>query len=906
MTNSWSYIITHYDSASSWAPTVITEDMISTPLYTDVGSGEVPSAKMILSADKGKYIKSGAGGPQIKQFDRIRIFVDDGETTTKYDKVFDVMKVIPVKTKTQGTRIQLILTGIEQWLYKVNYAKTHFPGTPFKVFKDIGDLYNANKGSLMPTLQLHDNKSANQLPDYIHSIYDYGLNEDTCYARMMDVIDKLGGSGDSGGVLDFFDVRFIHSTVNVVAMDAFVRSSGATPNPVIITDSNTINVGEQEGGIEAFTGTVINAWGANNQGSIPMGFCKFKSRQERFPKTGTSFFAEYVNEIAYKSGSIVTKFVTGVKRVYQANVDTSQTPPHANWTELTPATYYGDTIRYSDFTDEAVTEWKNCGSSPSSLLGKAITGPGFWDANVVVKDDSAGTTHTFRTWVDFFTTTDNYSAFWKYSGSPNGIYRGTRVLVVPTAQGAFVGNDKFGNSFTNAVAEFDGEDWFVRYPAVEGMMVSSLSDGHVFRFTSGAWTAITSSDNGSDCYHYYDTLGSADSAILNRDTGAEFTGNNNGSAVKVTYSWDPGQAVINAIGQTRVNANYYAVGAWLNFRFPFPPNTYNGITRKIGELYGGALQVSGVPDVDKEPATLEMQNMDLTHDGFRGFNAGNSSEDLGPIASIDFFMRILFQANIGLGFTSDAATLAVFGGPANYKMRCYLFDINDNVVYQDFVIFFNNEYQAVSLPLSGFQVYRGRKPVAITLIDMLVKPKELDAQETFEWRHVKQISFQTQESYDEFGRYGPISGRYTGNGSIIVPTAVTCKMELSIDAFRFTKPLLVNSGQDNSRDIEPDFLQKPEIGNYDQLKADVAAELEKSKFQRVEYDIMTTGRNDIKFGDSFLLKDSEIVPTFSPTQPGEDSTTIRLVAKKVEYSITKPVEGKGGFLRTIYGVRRFV
>ena len=32
---------------------------------------------------------------------------------------------------------------------------------------------------------------------------------------------------------------------------------------------------------------------------------------------------------------------------------------------------------------------------------------------------------------------------------------------------------------------------------------------------------------------------------------------------------------------------------------------------------------------------------------------------------------------------------------------------------------------------------------------------------------------------------------------------------------------------------------------------------------------------------------------------------VTLVAKRIEYSITKPVDGKGGFLRKILGVKRF-
>ena len=51
------------------------------------------------------------------------------------------------------------------------------------------------------------------------------------------------------------------------------------------------------------------------------------------------------------------------------------------------------------------------------------------------------------------------------------------------------------------------------------------------------------------------------------------------------------------------------------------------------------------------------------------------------------------------------------------------------------------------------------------------------------------------------------------------------------------------------------------------------------------------------------LADSEIVPAF--TDPTESAGSVKLVAKRIEYSISKPLNGKGGFLRRIRGVRRF-
>ena len=67
----------------------------------------------------------------------------------------------------------------------------------------------------------------------------------------------------------------------------------------------------------------------------------------------------------------------------------------------------------------------------------------------------------------------------------------------------------------------------------------------------------------------------------------------------------------------------------------------------------------------------------------------------------------------------------------------------------------------------------------------------------------------------------------------------------------------------------------------------------------------------MRFGDSYFLQNDELVREANKgeTSPGaNDGTpnTIKLVAKKIRYEITKPPTGPGGFLRYIEGVKRFV
>ena len=245
-------------------------------------------------------------------------------------------------------------------------------------------------------------------------------------------------------------------------------------------------------------------------------------------------------------------------------------------------------------------------------------------------------------------------------------------------------------------------------------------------------------------------------------------------------------------------------------------------------------------------------------------------------------------------------------------MRCVLIDTDDNVVTQDFVIPFNNTWTSITLPVGGFQIYRGREPrYNSAIVHDLFPPKGLDVQDIFIWRNVQMMSIFTLDSYDEYGRNHHGECKQFGTESILDVTAWVFKrgysekeIKLAVDALHFTKPLLVNTGNVTGRVIDPDFIQRPDIGNYEQLKSDAEAEKQKHLHQRVEYDVTTTGRFDIGFGDYFNLTDDEIIPAF--TNPTESAGQVKLVAKRIEYSISKPLNGKGGFLRRIRGVRRFI
>ena len=190
--------------------------------------------------------------------------------------------------------------------------------------------------------------------------------------------------------------------------------------------------------------------------------------------------------------------------------------------------------------------------------------------------------------------------------------------------------------------------------------------------------------------------------------------------------------------------------------------------------------------------------------------------------------------------------------------------------------------------------------------------QELDVQDVFEYHRIKYITFQVQDFYDEEGRFDPQNnlldvsntGGFTSGGGTI---------RLAIDAFHFKKRLLAITGQPSVQNLEPKFLQRPTIISYNQLLNEAKSQLEIEKFRQKVFNFQTSGRDlfDIPFGETFFLKNVDLV---SDADSGEtnlgdgDGTanTIRLVAKRVEYHLTKPTTGPGGITRSIKGIKRFV
>lgn len=907
MPNNWSVVIKHYNVTTT-TETTITDNFVSLPMATDTGTEDINSARLVLSAQNGKFITTA---PLLNQFDRIRIIITD-DSGSVYNKVFDIIKIIPSWTKSEGTRVTLQLVGIEHWLQKINHIKPFpFEGA-FEVVRDVGQSYNDSKGSLQPELTGHDSTTHNKLPSSSlqKNSYDFAISEAPCIDRIIEAVDKLGGSVDNGGALDFYDFKFNSDPSSYTTMQIKVFSSGSPTagSEPVLSESSSTNVGETDSGIESITGSIINAWGAVDQGSLPTNISKYNSKTRRLGlvpmwTSGETYLEDSIvmfNGIMYKA---VETNINKQPNIYSVGIPIL-------WNVFTTVEWYGDLV-YSPWTHGVDSQagnkyWRDSGTNPTNTISGNKLGNGFFDCNVIVYDNVQ---NYYRTKVDVILTTTNPKPTdissdpvleeYLYNGST--FFRGFTVLLTKVCDTTSAKlwsldgtktTDKNNKSFSQSILQYNGTEWVVKHtPATSTVVCVVRNTGTLYKYTgthpSGTWAEVSYSEN--ECVHHYNTIS-----------------NTTGIPVKNYASYNADSAVVVKYDFTApafTDGSHYKCGAWLNMSFPFPTAKINHNTT-VGTLYGGA--ISG-RDAVCEPATLDVQNMHLTHDGYRGFNAGESSEDFGQISSVDFWMKIHFQGSYGGTYKTIQH--------ADFKMRCTMIDTSDNVVIQDFILPFHNTWEQIKLPMAGFNTYHGRKPVE-SLLTLLTPPKELNLLNEFEFKNIKNILIQTQDSYDEHGRYSALIGinNFMGvpvviDGEIInlpvIDPILNRRIELSIDAFHFTKPLFVNTGADTSRCFEGDFIERPEIMDYYQLKNDAAAELEKRKHIHIEYDIVTTGKCNINFGDYFLYENSLLIPSDFETPPNSGSNQIKLVAKHIEYSITKPVNGKGGFLRRIMGVKRF-
>jgi len=883
------------------------------------------------------------------------------------------MSIIPSQTKGEGTLLTLECLGIEYHTQHVFMTKPYYFENSYTVGYSIGDIYNNNRGTKQPKLSSHNivynsiGDHGNGLPYYNANNWEFGISEDTCYNRWMDLVDNGGSAVSAGGALTFFELSFDTTAINDIRMKLRPSGNNSTIVQVKNAVATGVKVGEQEGMLANPTGTNLLAWGSNEHGTLPIGMERYESKLLQFIfRPAWSSSVEYAVDAKVQVIDSSTKIRKHYKCTTAHTSSSTFVSDLSKWSQIDMADEFGDNIQYSPWTDDKDTLWSNSGCDPSRTT---YTNGGWFDINVVVNDNEF-----FRTWVDGTATSDSnldtLAGSHSYNGTRATLPRGFRVLVNGAGSGDL-------NNFDNMVVEYQGinsigtKEWRELYrfdSGQTGAQVAVLGEGKVYGYThtnstSTKWQSIATNKYGNDCFHSYSALPDNSNGIdlvyqkstntwlprseiidnTNRPdiskSGDSFQTNNDSA---ITFTSDA--SAISTDNDTNAPLDpWYSHAVGFNIRFPFPVNTSNSITEGVGQLYGGGAtgankaggnvspnwvtstaykegdiayssniayictvdHTSGTfstdynnkkwnPIVGEEPATLDIQNSNFTHDGQEGFNAvSNSAEDFGQINAVSFWLKFTMAGDI-LGGLDDER-----------RFRAFFIDTKDNVVYQDFVIKFGGNWEEIRLPISGFSVYRGRKPLYWyeALTSNIIPPKELEVLNIFEWRNVKIFGVQENTSYDTYGRFNPTGQAISGNDLGTFISLGASQRTLEMDGFRFIKPLLATSDNNTSRNLQPTFQQFPNITVYDQLLNVAKSHLEIEKFKHKEFNVESTGDEifDVNFGESFYLNNDDIISESDGSVTGQ----IKLVAKRIEYSVTKPSTGKGGLRRKMKGVKVF-
>jgi len=906
----------------------ITSDVKSLPLFTDTGTGEVNQATIVLRAFEGNYLLDTQTPTRIKEFDRIRIRCTDLGSNS-YDRYFEILNIIPSQTKGEGSLVTLECLGIEYHTQQIHMAKPYYFEDSYTVAVSVGDIYNLNRGSTQPTLSNHNvlfdvssSGYGNALPWFNANNHEFGLNEDSIYNRWMDLIEGAGAPVSAGGALTFYELNFLTTGVN--AMNFKLRKSGDNSTIVQVLNSvaTGVKVGEQEGMLSNPTGTNVMAWGGPEFGSLPVDHSKYNSKLMQFihrPEWATSVVYETEARVKVTpSTAVAAKHYKALQNHTSGTFanDLADIGGSPGWVQIDMAEEFGNSIQYSPWTDGKAVLWSNNGCDPDRAV---FTNGGWFDINLVVNEENY-----FRTWVDAISFSNSGLDVLADSGAGDEGYsydltrtkfpRGFRILVKNDSPSGDLAN--FANMVVQRVPtnSVGGTKWQKLYDfttAHTKVQVAVIDEGKVYTDTitagpSHSWADVSEADYGNDCFHPYTTLpAEADGVdLIGGTTRSEITDNTNRpditkaggefsqnqeSAVK--FVAQASDIITSAASDASDElANYYINAIGFNMRFPFPNCTYNAISEGVGDLYGGGINSK------TEPATLDIQNMNYTSGGLEGFNHGAASEDYGQISAVAFWLKYSVIESAGSKELND-----------EHRFRAWFCDVRDNVVYQDFVVRFSNNWEDIRLPIGGFRIYKGRKPVYgfSAAIAAFFPPKELEVINIFEWRNIKLFGVQLQSQYDKFGRFNPNAQVVDESGnSVTWSNILGSTRTLTMDSFRFIKPLLATSGQNTTRNLEPDFQQFPNITIYDQLVNSAKSHLEIEKFKHREFNIQSSGDEifDILFGESFYLKNDQII---NDDDKSAENNNIKIVAKRIEYSITKTTGGKGGLRRKMNGSKIF-
>jgi hypothetical protein len=872
----------------------------------EVVDGAPISATITLDAKDGRFITRT---PIIRKWDRIYIEITD-TFGKKFKTVVHVKKRKKIRSRGKGLQLKLICPHQSSNILTRTVSKPNIRSSGHEALTDIMNQLNSpvNRGSKDPEIILTSpfditNKFGNRLSRATSNNYIFEAVK--AEAAIDEIIRREGDVVANGGAFEFHYFRFQslynHSTgadLDKVALQVFeqgYKQNGASftnvPSVTIKKKPYTLaptNYIETDSNIETELGTNLIAIGHKSAGSYPKNYSIYQGEKDAF-RLAKNWDG---NLIFYKQGMRVRHL--GI--FYKAQIDHTSSP--GNPPNTTPTLWAADntfvpSVQYSPLTKSKAQYWINAAGGWIHAALATNSKPAVVDHNIIIKDSRHN-----RTWVDLAETNSANLTTKNVlnSGQP---FDGLRVLCNGTGVGDFAGNDPNGVAKSNNLLEYrgipgQGGAWYVYRVSQQDDEVYSFREGEswVYRPCQGATSFVDGSgvcqlgtrgsgwvkgayvvidingvalgrftaDAQFDCVHPIKRNSSTNVIELGNE---KITPDDTDSNSAVFANFDVGTGPLNFFGG-------------LNFAFPWPRNT-NSIpygTVSLGEQI--------------KLFVFDILNMHQDHTGGREW-FGPNVEDYFPIQGFAFFEK--FQDLLGGGLLRP-------GG--DYKMNLWLADRSDNVVLIEYTHSHNDVTSPQEAAVAKARIFRGRPGISNWL-----PVKEIEVLDIFDWRNIIRGGIETADSFDSEGRfrYGfpiPLTPFYTNDSKFHNSE----KIHISIDAFRGVKPLVAtnvdNPSSKPERNIEPQKIKAEHIVSYHQLKNLVKSSEKIFNFEREEYDVKTTGRCDIAFGDPVYYNDPEIIDI---TTDGF-TNTVKVVANSIIYSISKTAKGPGGFIRSLNLITR--
>jgi len=489
--------------------------------------------------------------------------------------------------------------------------------------------------------------------------------------------------------------------------------------------------------------------------------------------------------------------------------------------------------------------------------------------------------------------------------------------------GTGTGNDPNGRAYADSACVFTGGKWFViketeqfdqivvrfeglfefnnafvsqsRFPASDANSPNTRrfrnSTGQV---GSNAWRELGDQFLANDCLHSPSSIDNVTGLIEPVEEAGGGTFYTDDSAVKIIYEygnkpdldfWDKalnnlagvfatasgflGNLALSAASATYqlfTTPFYRNVGWWITLSAPFPLNTFNGITEKVGELYGGGDYGTGVgEDVAalkrlNNHAYFDKYNERVALQGGAGWNE-TDSEDLMEITGVTFLFNLDILADGNrIPFTGQIPT------------AYWCMDSNGTLWKNTKPYRFLGDTQRMIFTFGDFSpVYRARTPFGISNVVTNILVPELEIRERLIPSRIVIQGFQLEAAYDEHGRYMPSFWE-----NIIKPTifsmfssnAFSTNVEFVgiFDYFQWIKtPIAIAKDESFDRIIFPEIKDYPNITNIEQLNRAALADIDVATFQYEQYTLTQNDvadfalQNTVYLRDEFLINDSDLL-----------------------------------------------